>query len=207
MILTKEVEFNYDNQIFFKFQDIDLKSNENLLIIGNSGVGKTTLMHLLAGLLKSNSGSIKLFDQELSQLSSHQLDRFRKKNIGIVFQRPHFVNSLTVKENLQLAQYIANKKDNNRIDSILKNLNIFDKSNKKTNQLSQGEKQRASIALAILNSPKLILADEPTSSLDDANCSKVIELLKKQATDFGAQLIVITHDSRVKKHFKNSIEL
>ena len=207
MILTKEVEFNYDNQIFFKFQDIDLKSNENLLIIGNSGVGKTTLMHLLAGLLKSNSGSIKLFDQELSQLSSHQLDRFRKKNIGIVFQRPHFVNSLTVKENLQLAQYIANKKDNNRIDSILKNLNIFDKSNKKTNQLSQGEKQRASIALAIVNSPKLILADEPTSSLDDANCSKVIELLKKQATDFGAQLIVITHDSRLKKHFKNSIEL
>ena len=207
MILTKEVEFNYDNQIFFKFQDIDLKSNENLLIIGNSGVGKTTLMHLLAGLLKSNSGSTKLFDQELSQLSSHQLDRFRKNNIGIVFQRPHFVNSLTVKENLQLAQYIANKKDNNRIDSILKNLNIFDKSNKKTNQLSQGEKQRASIALAIVNSPKLILADEPTSSLDDANCSKVIELLKKQATDFGAQLIVITHDSRVKKHFKNSIEL
>ena len=72
--------------------------------------------------------------------------------------------------------------------SILKNLNIFDKSNKKTNQLSQGEKQRASIALAIVNSPKLILADEPTSSLDDNNCAKVIKLLKKQATDFGAQL-------------------
>ena len=204
MLITKEVEFNYDNQIFFKFQNIDLKSNENLLIIGNSGVGKTTLMHLLAGLLKSNSGSIKFFDKELSQLSSHQLDRFRKNNIGIVFQRPHFVNSLTVKENLQLAQYIANKNDNNRIESILKNLNIFDKSNKKTNQLSQGEKQRASIALAIVNSPKLILADEPTSSLDDTNCSKVIKLLKKQATDFGAQLIVITHDSRLKKHFKKT---
>ena len=115
MIITKEVEFNYDNQIFFKFQNIDLNSNENLLIIGESGVGKTTLMHLLAGLLKSNSGSIKLFDKELSQLSSHKLDKFRKNNIGIVFQRPHFVNSLTVKENLQLAQYIANKKDNNRI--------------------------------------------------------------------------------------------
>ena len=207
MVITKEVEFNYDNQIFFNFQNIDLKSTENLLIIGDSGVGKTTLMHLLAGLLKSNSGSIKLFDKELSQLSSHQLDTFRKNNIGIVFQRPHFVNSLTVKENLQLAQYIANKNDNNRIESILKNLNIFDKSNKKTNQLSQGEKQRASIALAIVNSPKLILADEPTSSLDDTNCSMVIKLLKKQATDFGAQLIVITHDSRLKEHFKKSIEL
>ena len=207
MIKTKGVEFNYDNQVFFKFQDINLKSSENLLIIGSSGIGKTTLLHLLAGLLKSSSGSIKLFEKELSDLSSHQLDRFRKNNIGIVFQRPHFVNSLTVKENLQLAQYIANKKDNNRIENILKNLNILDKSDKKTNQLSQGEKQRASIALAIVNSPKLILADEPTSSLDDINCDNVIKLLKKQATDFGAQLIVITHDSRLKKHFKNSIEL
>jgi putative ABC transport system ATP-binding protein len=207
MIKTKGVEFNYDNQVFFKFQDIDLKSSENLLIIGSSGIGKTTLLHLLAGLLESSSGSIKLFEKELSDLSSHQLDRFRKNNIGIVFQRPHFVNSLTVKENLQLAQYIANKKDNNRIENILKNLNILDKSDKKTNQLSQGEKQRASIALAIVNSPKLILADEPTSSLDDINCDNVIKLLKKQATDFGAQLIVITHDSRLKKHFKNSIEL
>jgi len=207
MLKTKELEFNYENQMFFKFQNIDLKSNENLLIIGDSGVGKTTLMHLLAGLLKSNSGSIKLFDKELNLMSPSQLDSFRKNNIGIVFQRPHFVNSLTVKENLQLAQYIANKKDNNRIEDILKNLNIFNKSNKKTNQLSQGEKQRASIALAIVNSPKLILADEPTSSLDDNNCAKVIELLKKQATDFGAQLIVITHDSRLKKHFKNTIEL
>ena len=207
MIKTKGVEFNYDNQVFFKFQDIDLKSSENLLIIGSSGIGKTTLLHLLAGLLESSSGSIKLFEKELSDLSSHQLDKFRKNNIGIVFQRPHFVNSLTVKENLELAQYIANKKDSNRIENILKNLNIWNKSDKKTNQLSQGEKQRASIALAIVNSPKLILADEPTSSLDDVNCDNVIKLLKKQATDFGAQLIVITHDSRLKKHFKNSIEL
>ena len=207
MIKTKDLAFNYDNQVFFKFPNINLKSNEHLLIIGSSGIGKTTLLHLLAGLLNSNSGSIELFGKELNQLSSHQLDRFRKNNIGIVFQRPHFVNSLTVKENLQLAQYIGNKKNNNRIDSILKNLNISDKSNKKTNLLSQGEKQRASIALAIVNSPKLILADEPTSSLDDSNCSNVIKLLKKQATEYGAQLIVITHDSRLKKHFNKSIEL
>ena len=114
MIKTKEVKFNYDNQVFFDFPDINLKSGENLLIIGNSGIGKTTLLHLLAGLLKLNSGSIELFGKELRKLSSYQLDRFRKNNIGIIFQRPHFVNSLTVKENLQLAQYIANKKDDNR---------------------------------------------------------------------------------------------
>ena len=207
MIKTKKLEFSYNNQEFFKFHDINLKKKENLLIIGKSGVGKTTLLHLLAGLLKSSSGSIELFGKNITSLSSDELDKFRKNNIGIVFQRPHFVNSLTVKENLQLAQYIANKKNNFRIESVLKNLNIFDKAHNKTNSLSQGEKQRASIAMAIINSPKLILADEPSSSLDDENCTRVIKLLKKQAREFEAQLIVITHDSRLKKHFEKSIEL
>ena len=207
MIKTEKIEFSYDNEFIFKFEDIKLKNEENLLILGNSGIGKTTLLHLLSGLLKAKSGSIELYGKELTKLSSFQLDRFRRDNIGIVFQKPHFVNSLTVKENLELAQYIADKKDNKRIETILNNLNIFDKINKKTNELSQGEKQRVSIALAIVNSPKLILADEPTSSLDDDNCSNVIKLLKKQASDFGAQLIVITHDTRLKKHFKKSIKL
>ncbi len=207
MIKTKEIKFNYDNQVFFNFSDINLKSGENLLILGDSGIGKTTLLHILSGLLKTNSGSIELFGKEITQFSSFQLDRFRRDNIGVVFQKPHFINSLTVKENLQLAQYIANKKDKERIDNVLKNLNIFEKLNKKINELSQGEKQRVSIALAIVNSPKLILADEPTSSLDDDNTFNVIKLLKKQASDFGAQLIVITHDKRLKQHFKKHIEL
>jgi len=207
VIKTEKIEFSYDNDFIFKFEDIKLKNEENLLILGNSGIGKTTLLHLLSGLLKAKSGSIELYGKELTKLSSFQLDRFRRDNIGIVFQKPHFVNSLTVKENLELAQYIADKKDIKRIETILNNLNIFDKINKKTNELSQGEKQRVSIALAIVNSPKLILADEPTSSLDDDNCSNVIKILKKQASDFGAQLIVITHDSRLKKHFKKSIKL
>ena len=207
MIKTRDIKFDYNNQVFFQFPDIEIKTKQNLLIIGNSGIGKTTLLHLLAGLLESKSGSIELFGKEISNLNSYQLDTFRGENIGIVFQRSHFVNSLTVKENLELAQFIANKKDNNRIDTILKSLGILDKSDKKTNQLSQGEKQRASIALAIVNSPKLILADEPTSSLDDENCDRVIKLLKKQASEFNAQLIVITHDNRLKKHFKKSIKL
>lgn len=207
MIKTRGIKFDYNNQVFFEFPDIEIKNRENLLIIGNSGIGKTTLLHLLAGLLESKSGSIELFGKEISNLNSYQLDAFRGENIGIVFQRSHFVNSLTVKENLELAQFIANKKDNNRINTILKSLGILDKSDKKTNQLSQGEKQRASIALAIVNSPKLILADEPTSSLDDENCDRVIKLLKKQASEFNAQLIVITHDNRLKKHFKKSIKL
>ena len=207
MISTKGLNFKYNEQASFSFPDINLGKDENLLIIGSSGIGKTTLLHLLAGLLESNSGSINLYGQDISKLTQHQIDKFRGQNIGIVFQKPHFVNSLTVKENLQLAQYLGNKKDQNRIIDILSSLDILDKQNKKPKKLSQGEKQRASIAMAIVNSPKLILADEPTSSLDDENCDRVINLLKKQASEFKAQLIVITHDNRLKKHFKKSIKL
>ena len=207
MIRTKGLNFKYNDQASFSFPDINLGKDENLLIIGSSGIGKTTLLHLLAGLLESNSGSINLYGQDISKLTQHQIDKFRGQNIGIVFQKPHFVNSLTVKENLQLAQYLGNKKDQNRIVDILSSLDILDKENKKPKKLSQGEKQRASIAMAIVNSPKLILADEPTSSLDDENCDRVINLLKKQASEFKAQLIVITHDNRLKKHFKKSIKL
>ena len=207
MISTKGLNFKYNEQTSFSFPDINLGKDENLLIIGSSGIVKTTLLHLLAGLLESNSGSINLYGQDISKLTQHQIDKFRGQNIGIVFQKPHFVNSLTVKENLQLAQYLGNKKDQNRIIDILSSLDILDKENKKPKKLSQGEKQRASIAMAIVNSPKLILADEPTSSLDDENCDRVIKLLKKQASEFKAQLIVITHDNRLKKHFKKSIKL
>ena len=207
MIQTKKLNFKYNDQAAFSFPDINLGKNENLLIIGSSGIGKTTLLHLLAGLLQSDSGSINLYGQEISKLTQYELDRFRGQNIGIVFQKPHFVNSLTVKENLQLAQYLGNKVNQGRIDDILSSLNILNKKNKNPKKLSQGEKQRACIAMAIVNSPKLILADEPTSSLDDENCDRVIKLLKKQASEFNAQLVVITHDNRLKKHFKKSIKL
>ena len=206
MIETKSLEFSYDNSFVFKFPDIKLNSNENLLVLGNSGIGKSTLLHNLAGILRPKSGSIKIFDQEISKLSELELDKFRGQNIGIIFQRSHFVNSLAVGENLELAQFLGRNKKGN-IKETLDNLKILDKINKKPKELSQGERQRASIALAIINSPKLILADEPTSSLDDTNCSNVIKILKEQALKYQAQLIVITHDSRLKKHFKKSISL
>lgn len=206
MIETKSLEFSYDNSFVFKFPDIKLKSNENLLVLGNSGIGKSTLLHNLAGILRPKSGSIKIFDQDISKLSELELDKFRGQNIGIIFQRSHFVNSLTVGENLELAQFLGRNKKGN-IQETLDSLKILDKVNKKPKELSQGERQRASIALAIINSPKLILADEPTSSLDDTNCSNVIKILKEQALKYQAQLIVITHDSRLKKHFKKSISL
>ena len=206
MIETKSLEFSYDDNYVFKFPNINLKTNENLLILGNSGIGKTTLLHNLAGILRPKSGMIKIFKNEISKFSELKLDKFRGENIGIVFQKPHFVNSLTIGENLELAQFLGQNKKGN-IQVILDSLKILDKINKKPKELSQGEKQRASIAIAIINSPKLILADEPTSSLDDGNCKNVINILKEQALKYNAQLVVITHDNRLKKYFKKSIAL
>ena len=206
MIETKSLEFSYDDNFVFKFPNINLKTNENLLILGNSGIGKTTLLHNLAGILRPKSGMIKIFKNEISKFSELKLDKFRGKNIGVVFQKPHFVNSLTIGENLELAQFLGQNKKGN-VQVILDSLKILDKINKKPKELSQGEKQRASIAIAIINSPKLILADEPTSSLDDGNCKNVINILKEQALKYNAQLVVITHDNRLKKYFKKSIAL
>lgn len=207
MIKTESLKFSYDGKKYFDFPDINLDSGENLLIIGNSGIGKTTLLHLLAGILKPESGSINISGTDISKFSDTELDKFRGDNIGIVFQKPHFISSLTINENLKLAQYLSRSKTSGDAKKVLESLNIKDKYQQKPNQLSEGEKQRASIALALINSPSLILADEPTSSLDDFNCDNVIKLLKKQAKDHKAQLIVITHDARLKKHFKNNLNL
>lgn len=206
MIVTKSLEFSYDNNFIFKFPNINLKSTENLLILGNSGIGKSTLLHNLAGILRPKSGTINIFNNDISEFSDYEIDKFRGENIGIIFQKPHFVNSLTVGENLELAQFLGRNKRED-IKLTLESLNILDKINKKPKELSHGEKQRVSIAIAIINSPKLILADEPTSSLDDSNCANVINILKEQALKYAAQLVVITHDSRLKKHFKKSLEL
>lgn len=207
MVKTELLKFSYDGKKYFDFPDINLNSGKNLLIIGSSGIGKTTLLHLLGGILKPESGSINISGTDISEFSDTDLDKFRGNNIGIVFQKPHFISSLTINENLKLAQYLSPSKISGDAKKILESLNIKDKYQQKPNQLSEGEKQRASIALALINSPSLILADEPTSSLDDFNCNNVIKLLKKQAKDHKAQLIVITHDARLKKHFKNNLNL
>ncbi len=208
MLKTHSLFFSYNQQVEFHFPDIELEEGQHLLILGASGIGKTTLLHLLAGLLIPKSGSIELMGTRLKELSPAALDRFRGKHIGLVFQRPHFVQALSIGENLMLAQYLAGKpQDKQHLEAILHSLGIKAKLNEKPHRLSQGEQQRAAIALAVINSPQLILADEPTSSLDDTNCAKVADLLQEQADASGAQLIIITHDQRLKNKFQNTLTL
>ena len=207
-MLTRNIEFAYDADNHFRFPDITCKNGEHWLIMGPSGCGKTTLLHLMAGLLRPTKGYVQVGDVNITGLSPSQVDRLRGTEIGIVFQTPHFIQSLTVAENVLMARYLNRlNEDTEQIKTLLKQLNIDGKYSSKPNELSQGEAQRLSIARALINRPSLILADEPTSSLDDGNCAEVVELLKKQAEATSSILVVVTHDQRLTSVFKNVIKL
>jgi|TARA_B100001093_G_scaffold1194_1_gene1213 putative ABC transport system ATP-binding protein len=208
MLTAKSIKYSYDPINTFKFPDFSLDSTEDLLILGDSGVGKTTFLNILGGLLLPQSGLITLNGTNYTDLSNKDLDKFRGKNIGIIFQSPYFVNNLNLMDNLLFSLFLSkNQQDKNVVIELLNQVGLRDKIYSKPNDLSQGEKQRASIALALVKKPNLILADEPTSSLDDNNCDLVVSLLKEQSQLNKCKLIIITHDARLKKHFKNSIKL
>ncbi|GGX23634.1 ATP-binding cassette domain-containing protein [Aquimarina muelleri] len=209
MIQTDNLTFRYKKtECTFCFPNIDLKEQENLLILGKSGIGKTTLLHLLAGLLPPVSGKIVMEGVDINSLSHGQLDKFRGQNIGLVFQKSHAVQSLNTVENLQARLFFSKKSKNNiLINNLLNQLGLDDCKKSKVNELSEGQLQRLGIALSVVHNPKVILADEPTSNLDDDNCKIVIELLINQAKRTNANLIVITHDHRIKSLFSNSIIL
>lgn len=208
MIRSSNLTYSYDGQKTISFPDIDIDQGGHFLILGNSGCGKTTLLHLLSGLLTAKQGKLTIADTALNSLSSSKKDDFRGRNIGIVFQTPHFIDAINVEENLMLAQKMAGlKTDRSRVNQILDNLNIAHKAKSKPSNLSQGERQRVSIARAVVNNPKVIFADEPTSALDDHNCEEVLRLLENQANSTKATLVIVTHDGRLKDHFTNKIIL
>jgi putative ABC transport system ATP-binding protein len=159
-------------------------------------------------LLTPNSGSIKIQEKELAMLTAKDASQMRANHLGIIYQKPHFVNSLNVLDNLLLANYLADKKQSKtKAQSLAQNLGISELLDKNTSILSGGEQQRVSIARALMNNPDVILADEPTSNLDDENCKRVIELLENQSKNIGAALVIVTHDQRLKDNFKNIITL
>jgi putative ABC transport system ATP-binding protein len=208
MLKTENLGYAYPGSPPLRFPNIQCAKGEHWLVLGESGSGKTTLLHLLGGLLSPKEGHIVVGDTEMNQLSRGALDQFRGQHIGIIFQTAHFVQSLTVGDNLALAQSLAGMKVNReRIRELLGRLGLEHKLRSKPSQLSVGEKQRASIARAIINQPAVILADEPTSALDDSNCKQVIELLEEQAQAVEATLLVVTHDARLKDHFPHQISI
>lgn len=208
MIRTKDLRFCYSGSKPFNFPDITLAKKEHLLVLGPSGAGKTTLLNLLSGLLPPSQGNIFIDKVDITRLDRKLLDQFRGENIGLIFQEYHYIKSLNVRENLKLRQYYPKRlKDKKRLMEIADRLGLIDHLSKKVIQLSKGQQQRLSIALGLIHQPKIVFADEPTSNLDDVNCSNVISLLKEEANHCGSSLVIITHDNRVTPHFQNQIVL
>jgi putative ABC transport system ATP-binding protein len=208
MLLTKDLKFEYTPQVKFDFPDIACALGDCLVITGESGSGKTTLLHLLGGLIKPKSGKVILNETEYNILEGSSLDKYRGKHISIIFQKMHFISSISVLENILLAQWLgAEKKNKNHAMQILERLQIADQKDKNIKQLSQGQQQRVAIARALINQPSLILADEPTSSLDNKNAEIVEKLLRESAQTMNAALVMVTHDMRMKQNAKNTIEL
>ena len=208
MLQTKNITFFYNKETQFTFPELKCNASDTLLITGNSGKGKTTLLHLLAGLLRPKNGEISIENIDISLLSEKKLDQFRGKNIGLILQQSHFIASMTVLENVVLASWLATgKKAIQKAEKLLAELDLENQKHKLPSQLSIGQQQRVSIARALINEPKLLLADEPTSSLDDENAVKVADLLEKLSKEYNAALVIVTHDSRLKNKFSNQINL
>ncbi len=208
MISSSKLSYCYPGASPISFPDLNIQSSERFLLLGQSGCGKTTLLHLLGGLLTSQQGSITVNGTAINRLSESALDRFRGQHYGFIFQRNHLINALSVEKNLLMAPFLAGlKQDRGRVEEVLTQLGIVEKRHAAIRELSLGQAQRVAIGRAILNKPSVILADEPTSALDDKNCDRVSELLVSVADQNKATLIIATHDQRLKSKINNLIQL
>lgn len=208
LLETKNLRFTYPQGNHFHFPDIQVQAANSFLISGPSGVGKTTLLHLLAGILQPTDGEIWVNQTNVASLGGRKLDEFRGKNIGLVLQQNHFIQSLSVLDNVLMANWLATQQKNvQKAKELLEKLGIASQQNKATYQLSVGQQQRLSIARALINEPKLLLADEPTSSLDDHHAQSVIALLQELSVAYGASLVVVSHDQRLKEVIKDTVVL
>ena len=208
MFSLQNLTHAYDGTTVLNVASWQAAQGAQWLMLGPSGSGKTTLLHVLAGILRPTSGQVSVAEQDLMALSASKLDRFRGKNIGIVLQRLHLIDSLSVLNNLLLAQYLAGEpQDAARAREVLASLDLADKAGARPHELSHGQAQRVAVARAVVNKPKLLLADEPTSNLDDVRCVQVLDLLLDQAKVCGATLVIATHDQRIKSRVANHYEL
>lgn len=179
--------------------DLSVRKGEKIAIVGPSGSGKSTVLSIIAGIDKPDSGEVVVNSKNLNSLSEKASASFRNKDIGIIFQSFELILPFTVSENIQAPQDIAGKKDNALVQALLESVGLSQKANSGVANLSGGEKQRAAIARSLSNNPEIILADEPTGSLDRITGKSVLDLLINLAEKENKVLIIITHDEEVAK--------
>ncbi len=196
-------------------EHLEVQSGEHLFIKGPSGCGKSTLLGLLTGINQAQRGSVTILGENLADLSSHQRDRFRADNIGYIFQQFNLLPYLNVIENVTLPCRFSSQRHQRvtttleqRAEELLSKLHLPPSSlNKPVIELSIGQQQRVAAARALIGNPPLIIADEPTSSLDHENRTAFIELLLEQVNHANATLIFVSHDPTLEPLFDRSIDL
>lgn len=204
MFDLRNLRHAYDGAEVLQVEAWQVEQGSQWLVVGPSGSGKTTLLHILGAILSPTSGTVNVAGRDLTALKPADLDRFRGQRIGIVLQRLHLVQSLTVMNNLLLARYLAGlPQDGARVREVLASLDVAEKAGAYPHELSFGQAQRVAVARAVVNRPKLLLADEPTSNLDDERCAQAFGLLESQARACDATLVVATHDQRIKARMRN----
>ena len=208
MLQLSGIRQRYGAKQALSLDRFEAAAGEHWLVLGASGSGKTTFLNLVAGMLRPSEGEIEVGGESIGKLAGAALDRWRGRTVGIVPQKLHLLSSLSVLQNLLLAPYLAGLPSGEvHALSLLEQLGLKEKTSAKPHQLSHGQAQRVAIARAVMNRPKLLLADEPTSNLDDANCFQALDVLEEQARECGATLVVATHDQRVKQRFEKRLEL
>ena len=200
MVETRALRYSYPNGPTLHFDDLDAPQGARVLLRGNSGAGKSTWLALAAGLLTPTEGEMVIVGQPLSRLSRAGRDRWRARTVGFLPQKLHLSDALTVERNLALAFYAAGVPENRTtLKRALEMLGVADMAQRLPSQLSGGQAQRVALARTILMEPKIIMADEPTASLDDAAALTGLKLLENCAFECGATLMIATHDRRVQK--------
>ncbi|MBG6075144.1 ATP-binding cassette domain-containing protein [Polaromonas sp. CG_9.11] len=202
MISTRQLVYRYAGGPELRFDDIDVAQGGVLLLQGASGAGKSTWLALAAGLLRPGEGDMTVAGQSIHALRKVAGDAWRARSIGFLPQKLHLSAALTVHGNLAMAQWAAGDvQDDQRIAEALSALGVHDLAQRKPAQLSGGQAQRVALARAVLLQPKVILADEPTASLDDAAAQASLALLQATASRQGVTLVIATHDARVAVFF------
>ena len=208
MISVRQLAYRYPGGAELRFDDVDVAQGGLLLLRGVSGSGKSTWLALAAGLLAATGGDITVAGQSLRALGKVAGDAWRARTIGFLPQRLHLSAALTVHDNLAMAQWAAGRpRDDGRIAQALTALDVQALAHRKPSQLSGGEAQRVALARAVLLKPEVILADEPTASLDDEAADASLALLRATAQRLAATLVIATHDARVSSFFKDEIGL
>ena len=199
MLQAKSLEKSYSGLKVLRGIDLEIASGELVAIVGASGAGKSTLLHILGTLDLPDAGSLIIKNKEVSKLNPNALADFRNKNIGFVFQFHNLLPEFSAIENIMIPGFIAKANERkllNRADELLSILGISERKNHKPSELSGGEQQRVAVARALINSPALVFADEPSGNLDSKNAAELHTLFFNLKKELGQTFVIVTHNQQ-----------